>query len=124
MSNKHADFLARLRDGSQMIADAASELLKSMAPLELGLTNEAPAVNEITFAILKWDAQKGTQLGDFEVAYKASNLDDKWQHAYNILRNSNAVIKNRYTGAGYGHSYWVYGKDKIYRQKIKPKASN
>ncbi len=124
MSNKHADFLARLRDGSQMMADAASELLKSMAPPELGLTNEAPAVNETTFAILKWDAQKGAQLGDFEVAYKASNLEDKWQQAYNILRNSNAVIKSRYTAVGYSHSYWVYGKDKIYRQKTKPKTSN
>ncbi len=124
MSNKHADFLAKLRDGSQMIADAANELLKSMAPPELGLTNEPVSVNEIAFNILRWDPQKGAQLGDFEVAYKASNLDDKWLQAYNILRNSNAVIKNRHTGAGYAHSYWVYGKDKIYRQKIKPRTSN
>ena len=123
MSSKQADFLTKLRDGSQTIADAANEFLKSMAPPELGLTNENPAVNETTFAILKWDAQKGAQLGDFEVAYKASNLEDKWQQAYNILRNSNAVIKNRYTGVDYLNSYWVYGKDKVYRQKIRAKTS-
>ena len=122
MSSKQADFLANLRDGSLMIADAANELLESMAPPELGLENEHAAVNETTFNILKWDAQKGFQLGDFEVANKASNLEDKWQQAFNILRNCNAVIKDRYTGAGYSYSYWIYGNDKIYRQKLKPKT--
>ncbi len=119
MSAKQADFLAKLRDAGQMIADAADELLKSMAPPELGLEKEPAVVNETTFSILKWDPQKGAQLGDFEVAYKASNLEDKWQPAFNILRNSNAVIKNRYSGAEYCYAYWIYGNNKIYRQKLK-----
>jgi hypothetical protein len=119
---KQADFLVKLRDAGQMIADAANELLKSITPQELGLENEPAAVKETTFTTLKWDAQKGSKLGDFEVAYKASNIEDKWQHAFNILRNSNATIKERYHGESYSHSYWVYGQDKIYRQKLKPKT--
>lgn len=122
MPSNQADFLVKLRDAGQMIADAANELLNSMAPPETGLGKEHAAVGEITFTILKWDAQKGSKLGDFEVAYKASNDEDKWQHAFNILRNSNATIKERYHGADYAFSYWIYGQDKIYRQKLKLKT--
>ena len=122
MNSRQADFLAKLRDGSQMIADAANDLLESMAPPELGLENEHAAVNETTFNILKWNAQEGAQLGDFEVAHKTRNLEDKWQQAFNILRSSNATIKERYTGAEYNYAYWVYGQNKIYRQKLKPRS--
>ncbi len=118
MASTQIDFLTKLRDASQIIADAANELLKSMTPPELGLENAPAAVNEITFSILKWDAKKGSQLGDFEVAYKASNIEDKWQHAFNVLRSSNATIKDRFHGANYSYAYWVYGQDKIYRQKL------
>ncbi len=119
MNSKQADFLAKSRDGAQMIADAANETLKSITSPELGLEKEVTAANETTFTILKWDAQKGFQLGDFDVAYKKSNLQDKWQPAFNILRNSNATIKERYHGTGYNYSYWIYGEDKIYRQRLK-----
>ena len=124
MTSKQADFLVKLRDAGQLIADAANEFLKSMAPPELGLEKDHAVVNELTFTALKWDSQKGSKLGDFDVAYKASNIEDKWQHAFNILRSSNATIKERYNGAGYSYSYWIYGQDKIYRQKLKPKTSN
>jgi len=122
MSSKQADFLVKLRDAGQMIADAATELLKSITSQEPELENAPATVKETTFTTLKWDEQKGSKLGDFEVAYKASNIEDKWQHAFNILRNSNATIKERYHGENYSHSYWVYGQDKIYRQKLKPKT--
>lgn len=122
MSSKQADFLVKLREAGQMITDAANELLKLITPQELRLENEPAAVKETTFTTLRWEAQKGSKLGDFEVAYKASNIEDKWQHAFKILRNSNATIKERYHGESYSHSYWVYGQDKIYRQKLKPKT--
>jgi hypothetical protein len=77
------------------------------------------AVQELTFNTLKFEAQKGAQLGDYEIAHKSGNLEDKWRPAYNILRNSNATIKDRYHGEGYEYSYWLYGQDKIYRQKLK-----
>lgn len=124
MISEQTDFLVKLRDAGQMIADAANELLKSMAPPESGAENEHAAVGEITFTILKWDAQTGSKLGDFEVAHKASNDENKWQHAFNILRNSNATIKTRYHGESYSHSYWIYGQDKIYSQKLKPKTDS
>jgi hypothetical protein len=123
MASSQIDFLIKLRDASQIIADAANELLKSMIPPELGLETEPATVSELTFAVLKWDVQKGSQLGDFEVGYKASNIEDKWRHAFNILRRSNATIKDRFHGANYSYAYWVYGQDKIYRQKLKSKTT-
>jgi hypothetical protein len=84
--------------------------------------NEPAAAQETTFTILKFEQQTGAKIGEYEVAYKASNIEDKWTHAYNVLRNSNATIKDRYHGEGYEFSYWLYGADKIYRQKLEPKA--
>ncbi len=56
---------------------------------------------------------------------KANNIEDKWTHAYNVLRQNNATISNRYYGDGYAYAYWLYGKDKIYRQKLKgPNTAN
>ena len=77
------------------------------------------AVNETTFSILKFEPQKGVKLGDYETADKKGNLPDKFQQAHNVLRNSNATIQARYHGQGYVFSYWLYGSDKIYRQKTK-----
>lgn len=124
MSSKQVEFIVKLRDSALMLADAADEFLKAMAPPELGLEIQSAAVIETTFVILKWEAQKGSQLGDFDTAFKANNIQDKWQPAYNILRASNATIKDRYHGKDYTYSYWIYGQDKIYRQKLRPKTSS
>lgn len=124
MSSKQVEFIVKLRDSALMLADAADEFLKAMAPPELGLETQPTAVIETTFSILKWEAQKGSQLGDFDTAYKTNNIPDKWQPAYNILRASSATIKDRYHGKDYTYSYWIYGQDKIYRQKLKPKTSS
>ena len=83
---------------------------------------EANAVLEETFTCLKFEPQQGAKIGEYEVAYKANNLEDKWTQAYNVLRNSNATINSRYHGEGYQFSYWLYGEGKIYRQKLKTKA--
>jgi len=112
------DFLVKLRDACLVIAGAADEYLETFAPPEVKL--ELAAANEETFTALRWDPQKGVKLGYFDVAHKAANLEDKWRYAFNILRSSNATIKDRYHGAGYGYSYWIYGQDKIYRQRLKP----
>ena len=124
MTSKQVEFIVKLRDSASMLAEAADDFLKSMAPPELGLETQPTAVIETTFVILKWEAQKGSQLGDFDTAYKTNNIQDKWQSAYNILRASNATIQNRYHGKDYTYSYWIYGQDKIYRQKLKPKTSS
>ena len=121
--DKQVEFLVKLRDASLMIADAANEYLETMAPPKAKTKETAAAVLELNFTTMRFEAQKSAKLGDYEIAHKASNLQDKWQSAYNILRSSNATIKERYQGEGYQFSYWLYGEDKIYRQKLKPKAT-
>lgn len=82
-------------------------------------SQQSAAVTETTFTTLKFDPAKGEKLGDYEIAYKASNIADKFDYAYNVLRASNATIKDRYHSSGYEFSYWIYGENKIYRQKLK-----
>ena len=121
--DKQVEFLVKLRDSCQMIADAANEYVETFAPPEAAKENrQTAAVAEPTFSMLRFEVQQGAKLGEYEIAYKAGNLEDKWHYAYNILRNSNATIKDRYYGEGYQYSYWLYTEDKIYRQKLKPKT--
>jgi len=79
-------------------------------------------VKEATFTTLKFEPKKGERLTDFEVADKKNNLPDKFQQAYAILRQNNAVINSRYSGPDYEYSYWLYGEDRIFRQKRKPQT--
>lgn len=121
MSSTQVEFLVKLRDSAQMLADAANEYLESLAPPGVKENKEPAAIQEATFAILKFEPQTGAKIGQYEVAYEANNLEDKWIHAHNVLRNSNAPIQNRYHGEGYEFAYWLYGENKIYRQTLKPK---
>jgi hypothetical protein len=121
--DKQVEFLVKLRDASLMLADAANQYIDELTPPEIKAEKkQAAAVLELNFTTLRFEAQQGAKLGEYEIAYKQNNLQDKWQSAYNILRNSNATIKDRYHGEGYQHSYWLYGEDKIYRQKLKQKT--
>jgi len=88
---------------------------------ELTGVKEAPTVKEEIFICLKFEPQQGAKIGQYEVAYKANNIEDKWTQAFNILRQNNATINSRYHGQGYQFSYWLYGEGKIYRQKLKQK---
>jgi len=118
--DKQAEFLVKMRDCHLALANAADDLLNSREPPEIELENkkESAAVPETSFTTLKWETQRGARLGDFEIAFKVSNIREKWQAAHGILRNSNATIKERYQGAGYSYAYWIYNQDKIYRQKL------
>jgi hypothetical protein len=120
--DKQVEFLVKLRDASLMLADAANEYIDSIAPPEVKDNKPLVAVQESNFTTLRFETSQGSKLGEFEIAYKQNNLPDKWTTAYNILRNGNATIKARYHGDTYQYSYWLYGEDKIYRQKLKPKA--
>ena len=104
---------------AQQLATAANEYIQTLSPPEM--KTELTVVDEITFSHLKFEAQRGAKLGDFEIAHKTANIEDKWQNAYNILRNNNATINDRYHGDTYQYSYWLFGQDKIYRQKLKSK---
>lgn len=120
MDRKFIEFLVKVRDGSQMIADATNDYIDSMAPSE---TKETVA--ETSFTVLKFEAQQGSKLGFFEIAFKANseNSADKWQSAYDLLTKANATIKDRYHGKDYEFAYWLFGEGKIYRQKLKEKAA-
>ncbi len=109
------DFLVKLRDAATMIADACQEQLEKQAP------PGAVAVKEETFLTLKFDAIKSDRLVGLEAASKSNNLADKWNSAFNILRQSNSTIKSRYRGDNYEFSYWIYGDDRIFRQPLKQK---
>lgn len=124
--DKQVEFLVKLRDACLMLADAANDYLESMAPTQSKTKENKPAaaVLELNFTTLKFEAMHGSKLGIYEVAYKQNNLPDKWQSAHNMLRSSNATIKTRYTGEGYQFSYWLYGEDKIYRQKLESKTQS
>jgi hypothetical protein len=116
--NKHVEFLVKLRDCSLQLADAAQEYIQSLAPPELEL--ELTGVLEVNFASLRFKTQQSPKLGNYEVTRKTDNSVDKWSHAYNILQAHNSTIDNRYHGSDYQYSYWLFGEDKIYRQKLKP----
>lgn len=116
---KQVELTLKMRDVCKKITDIANEFLELSAAKE---KNQLAADSlEPTFTVLHFESQQGAKLGDYEVACKASNVADKWSKAYNILRDNNATIKDRYYGEGYQYSYWLYVEDKIYRQKLKPK---
>ncbi|MGA2523646.1 MAG: hypothetical protein ABSF65_05780 [Candidatus Bathyarchaeia archaeon] len=117
---KLVEFLVKVRDGAQQIADAANEYVESLTPPEI---KEENAVDENTFSCLKFDAQQGNKLGSFDVAYKTTNPADKWTQAFDVLSKANSTIQTRYHGKNYEFSYWLYGEGKIYRQKLKQGAN-
>lgn len=79
-------------------------------------------VKEVTFSTLVYAPQQGAKLGSYEIANKPRVDSNRWIYAYNILRQNNATIQDRYHEEGYEYSYWLYGEEKIYRQKLKEKT--
>lgn len=118
-SRMEIEYHVKRRDAYLRLADAENQILEALAPPD---TQTTVAVKEEAFSILTFEPQQGTKIGSYEVAYKADNLEDKWAHAYSILRQGNSTINARYRGPGYVYSYWIYGEGKIYRQKLKAQA--
>jgi len=100
-----------------------SACVKLRRQIEKLLGSEVRAnVSEVAFTCLKWEDERGARLGNYQVAYKNSNLLDKWLHAYRILEANHAVISNPFKLEGYEHRYWIYPekyKDRIFRKKLK-----
>jgi len=101
--------------------EAGISNFKRQAASRKGVSVEPAAVKEETFTCLKFEPQKGAKIGEYEVAYKEQNAEAEWLHAFNILKQNNAHISNRYHGEGYQYSYWLYGEGRIYRQKLSQK---
>ena len=87
-----------------------------------GSKKEPPAtIPESTFSSLRYEDQKGEKLGDFQVAYRAQNSPDAWQHCFNILKANNASIKDSFHLEGYGFRYWIFPDkyvDRIFRKQL------
>ncbi len=114
-SQRLGEMLAQIRSALQGAVEAIDAYINF-----LGKPREPTSfAKEETFTILKFEPAKGERLGEYEVAHKSSNLPDKWSDAYNILRQNNAVINSRYSGPNYYFSYWLYGENRIYRQRLK-----
>lgn len=107
-------FCEAMENAVQVLKQALAKIPKEQA--QAGLSEEA-------FNLLKWESQKGERLGNFEVAFRASNLPDKWNHAFNILRANNATIKNHFAHEGFAYHYWLYldkYQDRIFRKRKEP----
>jgi hypothetical protein len=110
------DFLDSLNAEEAKIAKLKRQIEKLLGPIEIKAT-----LPEETFSILKWQDEKGERLGDFQAAYKNMNIPDKWNHAYNILKNNNATIANSFHELGYQFRYWIFPSkydDRIFRKKL------
>ncbi|MEM3000500.1 MAG: hypothetical protein QXX34_08265 [Candidatus Bathyarchaeia archaeon] len=95
------------------------KMKKQIAKL-VGVAEEKPKLSEETFSILNWQSEKGSRLGDYEVAYKNQNVLENWQHCFNILKQNNAVIGNPFHLEGYQYRYWIFPEkygDRIFRKK-------
>lgn len=109
------DLLIYLEAEEANIVQLKRQITKLTGPKEAKAT-----LPELTFNILKWEAEEGAKLGKYEVAYQKANIPDKWQHGFNILRNNNALISKRFHENGYVYSYWIFPEkyvDRIFRKK-------
>jgi hypothetical protein len=114
------DFCDMLNGLEASIAKMKQQIIKLVGVAE---AESKPKVllPEETFNILKWSDEKGSRLGDYQVAYKAQNSPDKWQHCFNILKTNNSLIANSFHEEGYVYRYWIFPEkyeDRIFRKKL------
>lgn len=78
-------------------------------------------IREERFEVLKWQDEKGSRLGDYQVAYQDHNLPENWSHAFNILKANNSLIADPFKEEGYEFRYWIYPEkygDRIFRKRL------
>jgi len=117
------DFVNFLEDFLDMLNGMEASIVKMKQRIAelVGVAEEKPKLPEETFNILKWQSEKGSRLGDYEVAYKSQNVLENWQHCFNILKQNNSVIGNPFHLEGYQYRYWIYPdkyNDRIFRKKL------
>jgi len=119
------DFELFLEDFCDFLNGLEASIVKMKMQISklVGIAQEKPKATlpEETFNILKWENEKGSRLGDYQVAYKQQNIPDKWQHAYNILKANNSLIGNPFKEEGYVYRYWIFPEkypDRIFRKKL------
>jgi len=106
--------------------NSQEEAIKRFKEQIAKLIGVRPSIPELTFNVLKWQAEKGAVLGDYEVAYRNQNILENWLHAFNILKANNSVISNPFHLEGYRYRYWIYPEkydDRIFRKKLSKEVS-
>jgi hypothetical protein len=116
MSLKEEETLKAFADFLTMMESACVETKQKIG--QIAGASQAVAVKEETFNGLSYEKQQGSRLGEYETAGKNGNPTEKWTRAFNILKQNGATINNRYHAEGYAYAYWLYGEDRIYRQRL------
>ncbi|MEM0058662.1 MAG: hypothetical protein QXG09_07345 [Candidatus Bathyarchaeia archaeon] len=120
------DFWNFVKDFTDYL-NSQEEAIKRLKMQIARLVGVKPSIPEETFTILKWQAEKGAVLGDYEVAYRNQNILENWLHAFNILKANNSVISSPFYLEGYRYRYWIYPEkydDRIFRKKLSGDVSN
>ena len=102
------EFVLKLRDACQMIADAANEYLEKEAPVNVKAKTE-------DFNKLSWEIKSGTK-GDYEQTTKEANRDNE---VFQELQQTLAEHKGFWQNSSF--KYWNHqdNLDIIDRRKIK-----
>jgi vacuolar-type H+-ATPase subunit E/Vma4 len=89
------EFLVKLRDATQMIADAANEQLEKMTPSEV-------RYGENDFDSLKWETKSGTK-GEYQQTTKEANDNNEvFQALKQILQDHKSFWQNS------SYKYWFH----------------
>jgi hypothetical protein len=114
-----------IEDFADFLNGLEASIVKMRRQIEklYGESKPKPLISEaLTFSeALKWVDEKGSKLGDYQVAYKNQNMPDRWLHAWNVLKANNSVIGNPFHEEGYEYCYWIYPEkytDRIFRKKL------
>jgi hypothetical protein len=67
---------------------------------------------------LKFVEHTGSKLNEYATAERKDNDEQAWLQAFNILKQNDSTINERFHAAGYVYSYWIYN-ERIFRQKLK-----
>jgi len=128
--DRYAAVEKRLQQCEEVLTQLAADLdlaivniLRALKPEARGTPQQKQThkdvVPESVFSPLKWDLVHSDKMGDYEIAGAPSNPGQSFKDAFTVLSGDNATIKTRYHGSDYQFSYWLYGENRIYRQRIK-----
>lgn len=89
------DFLVKLRDGAQLIADACTERLENMAPASV-------KASEHDFETLAWNNVTGTKAPYQQTTKEANQNNETFQTLQQLLREHGDFLQYQ------GFKYWFH----------------
>ena len=128
MSKDLTKLESRLDDleGDMVILASGLEALAITFKRRRGEKHGVGIKEEIFNCLLAWGKSTGTKLGEFEqTSNKANNNSTQFNRAYQILKDNNATISNRFYDAGFRYAYWIYQEKNpgvIYRQLMRTQS--